>query len=96
MIIIYFLSIMDMSKNKVELDVIPKINEEYISVTYVCILFIDSYRFLSSGLDSLVKTLVGNDQKSLKTFKKESVWYDNILNFVKEMEILLSKDGYKI
>ena len=37
---------------------IPKTNEEHISVSYGCIRFIDSYRFLSSGLDSLVRTLV--------------------------------------
>ena len=44
--------------DKVKFDIIPKTNEEYISVTYGCISFIDSYRFLSSSLGSLVKTLV--------------------------------------
>ena len=44
----------------------PKTNEEYISVTYGCIRFIDSYRFLSSSLDSLVKTLDNDDFEILK------------------------------
>ena len=30
-------------------DIIPKTNEEYKSVTYGCIRFIDSYQFLSSS-----------------------------------------------
>ena len=62
----------------------PKTNEEYISVTYGCIRFIDSYRFLSSGLDSLVKTLVDNSHKKLKNLKKEIVDNDEILNIVNE------------
>ena len=32
-------------------------NEEYISVTYGCKRFLDSYQFVSSSLDSLAKTL---------------------------------------
>ena len=51
----------------------PKTNEEYISVTYGCIRFIDSYRFLSSGLDSLVKTLVDNSHKTLENLKKRNL-----------------------
>ena len=46
--------------DKVKFDIISKTSVEYISVTYGCIRFIDSYRFLSSSLDSLVKTLVDN------------------------------------
>ena len=47
-------------------DIIPKTNEEYISVTYGYIRFIDSYRFLSSSLDSLVKNLDNDDFIILK------------------------------
>ena len=36
-------------------DNIPKTNEEYISVTYGCIRFLDSYRFLSMSLEGLVE-----------------------------------------
>ena len=64
----FFKKSVDKKNDKVEFEVIPKTNEEYISVTYGCIRFIDSYRFLSSGLDSLVKTLVDNTHKTLEDF----------------------------
>ena len=51
----FFKKLVDKKKDKVDFDIIPKTNEEYISVTYGCIKFIDSYRFQSSSLDSLVK-----------------------------------------
>ena len=54
-------------------------------MTYSCIRFFDSYRFLSSGLDSLVKTLVDNSHKTLKNLKKEIVDSDEILNIVNEI-----------
>ena len=54
----FFMKLVDKKKDKVKFDIIPKTNEEYISVTYGCIRLIDSYRFQSSSLDSLVKTLV--------------------------------------
>ena len=75
----------DKKNDKVYFDIIPKTNEEYISVTYGCIRFIDSYRFLSSGLDSLVKTLVDNSNKTLGNFKKEIVDNDYILNIVTDI-----------
>ena len=77
--------LVDKKNDKVKFDIIPKTNEEYISVTYGCIRFIHSYRFLSSGLDSLNKTLVDNSQKTLKNFKEEIVDNDEILNFVNEI-----------
>ena len=64
----FFKKLVDMKNNKVKFDIIPKTNEEYISVTYGCIRFIDSYRFLSSGLDSLVKNL---DEDDFRILKKE-------------------------
>ena len=75
----------DKKKDKVDFDIIPKTNEEYISVTYGCIRFIDSYRFLSSGLDSLVKTLVENSKKILGDLKEEIVDNDYILNIVTDI-----------
>ena len=54
-------------------------------MTYGCIRFIDSYRFLSSGLDSLVKTLVDNSHKTLKNLKEETVDNDEILNIVNKI-----------
>ena len=82
----FFKKLVDKKKDKVDFDIIPKTNEEYISVTYGCIRFIDSYRFLSSGLDSLVKTLVDNSHKTLKNLKKEIVDNDEILNIVNKIE----------
>ena len=67
----FFKKLVDKKKDKVDFDIIPQTNEEYISVTSGCIRFIDSYRFLSSGLDSLVKTLVDNSHKTLKNLKEE-------------------------
>ena len=64
----FFKKLVDKKNDKVKFDIIPKTNEEYISVTYGCIRFIDSYRFLSNGLDSLVKNL---DEDDFKVLKKE-------------------------
>ena len=47
---------------------------------------IDSYRFLSSSIDSLVKTLADNSHKTLKNLKQEIVDNDEILNIVNEIE----------
>ena len=81
----FFKKLVDKKKYKVDFDIIPKTNEKYISVTYGCIRFIDSYRFLSSGLDSLVKTVVDNSNKTLGDLKKEIVDNDYILNIVTDI-----------
>ena len=70
---LFFKKLVDKKKDKVKSDFIPKTNEEYISVTYGCIKFIDSYRFLSSSSDSLVKALVDNSHKTLKDLEEETV-----------------------
>ena len=41
----FFKKLVNKKNYKVKLDNILKTNEEYISVTYGCIRFIDSYRF---------------------------------------------------
>ena len=64
-------------------------------MTYGCIRFIDSYRFLSSGLDSLVKTLVDNSQKTLKGFEEELVDNDEILSIDIETKMLITEGKYK-
>ena len=89
-----FRRLVNKKKDKVDFEIIPKTNEEYISVTYGCIRFIDSYRFLSSGLDSLVKTFVDNSHKTLKDFE-EIVDNDEVLNIVNETKILVKEDKYK-
>ena len=81
----FFKKLVDKKNDKVKFDIIPKTNEEYKSVTYGCIRFIDSYRFLSSSLDSLVRTLVDNNHKSLINLKKEIVDNDEILEIVNKI-----------
>ena len=64
----FFKRLVDLKKEKVKFEIIPKTNEEYISVKYGCIRFIDSYRFLSEKLEKLVKNL---DEDDFKILKKE-------------------------
>ena len=64
----FFKRLVDLKKDKVKFKISPKTNEEYIVVKYCCIRFIDSYRFLSSSLDNLVKNL---DEDDFKILKKE-------------------------
>ena len=45
----FFKKLVDLKKDKVKFKIIPKTNEEYITVKYGCIRFIDSYRFLSES-----------------------------------------------
>ena len=63
---IFFKRLNDLKKDKVKFKIIPKTNEEYISVTYGCIRFIDSHRFLSESLGKFVKSLDEDDFKFLK------------------------------
>ena len=81
----FFKELVDKQNDKVKFDILSKTNEEDISVTYGCIRFIDSYRFLSNGLDSLVKTVADNSNKALKDLKEKIVDNDNILNFVTDI-----------
>ena len=81
-----FKKLFDKKNDKVKFDIIPKTYEEYISVTYGCIRFIDSYRFLSSSLDSLVKALVDNSDKKLKDFKDEIFDNGEILDIGSKIE----------
>ena len=70
----FFRKLVDKKNDKVKFDIIPKTNEEYISVTYGCIRFFDSCRFLSMSLDRLVKNLNEDDFKILKTEFPDK-WY---------------------
>ena len=53
----FFKTLIDKKPDNIKLSVIPKTNENYISVNYGCLKFLDSYRFLQHSLDELVKTL---------------------------------------
>ena len=65
-------------------------------MTYGCIRFIDSYRFLSSGLDSLVKALVDNSHKTLKNFKDEIFDSDELMNIVNKIEKKYSEEIFNL
>ena len=82
---IVFKKLVDKKNDKVKFAIIPKTNEEYFSVSYGCIRFIDSYRFLSSSLDSLVRTLVDNIDKTFENLKKEFVDNDEMWNILNEI-----------
>ena len=93
---LFFKKFNDKKNDKVKFDIIPKSTEECISVTKGCIRLIDSYRFLSSNLDSLVKTLVDNSHKTLKNFKEEIVDKDEIVKIVNETKKTIEEDRYNI
>ena len=65
----FFEKLVDKKNEKVKIDIIPKTNEEYLSVTYGFIRFIASYRFLSMSLDGLIKIL---NEEVFKIKKKDS------------------------
>ena len=81
-------------KDEVEFDIIRKAIEKFISVTHGFIRFSDSYRFLSSSLDSIVETLVHINHKTLEDFKEETVDNDEFLYFVNEVKKLIEEDKY--
>ena len=87
----FFKQLVDRKKHNVKFIILPKTDEKYISVTYGCIKFIDTYKFLSSSLDKLVQTLVNNSHKTLKNLKKEVIGDDKILNIINELENLIDK-----
>ena len=90
----FFKRIVDIKKDKVNFDITPETKEDYRSVKYGCLRFIDSYQFLSSSLDSLVKTLVDNSHKTLRVFDEEIVDNDEILMIVNETKISNKKHRY--
>ena len=87
----FFKTLVDRKKDNVKFEIIPKTDEKYISVKYGCIRFIDTYRFLSSSLGKLVKTLVDNSHKTLKNLKKEVIGDDKILDIINELENMIDK-----
>ena len=80
--------------------IIPKSRENYVSVRVGCLRFLDSYRFLSSSLDKLVKSLDNFPIMKLEgmsddLFKKKLAYpyeYLNLDNF--QEPINLTKEDY--
>ena len=64
--LVFFEKSVDKKNDKAKFRIIPKTNEKKISVTYGCVRFRDSYRFLSLRLDETVYNLDNNDFKLLK------------------------------
>ena len=77
--------LVDKKNDQVKFDITPKTNVEYISVTYGCIRFIDSYSFLSKSLDSLAKTLVDNSHKTFENLTKDIIDNDEILDIINKI-----------
>ena len=82
---LFFKILVDMKNDKVDFKILPKTNEEYISITSGCIKIMDSYRFLSSSLDKFINTLVDNSHKTFRNLKKEIDDNDYILNIVTDI-----------
>ena len=80
--------------------IIPKSLENYVSVQVGCLRFLDSYRFLSSSLDKLVKSLDNFPIMKLEgmsddLFKKKLAYPYEHLNLDNFQEPLnLTKEGY--
>ena len=80
--------------------IIPKSLENYVSVQVGCLRFLDSYRFLSSSLDKLVKSLDNFPIMKLEgmsddLFKKKLAYpyeYSNLDNFQEPLN--LTKEDY--
>ena len=68
---LFFKRLVDIKNDKVDFKILPKTNEENRSITYGCVKFMDSYRFLSSGLVKIFDTLVDNSHKKLGSLKKK-------------------------
>ena len=86
-IVNYFFKRLDnKKKNILKIDIFPETNEEYTSVTNGCFRFIDSFRFLSKSLDSLVKTFLDISHETLKNLKGEIVDNDEKVNIVTVIE----------
>ena len=68
-----------------KIDIISKTNKKYFCVTFGCVSFIDSQRFLSKNLDKLVETFVDNSHKPLNNLQEENVDNDEILIIFNEI-----------
>ena len=103
---IFFKRLVDFKKDKVEFEITPKTNEEYISVKNGCIRFIDSYRFLSESLNKLVQNLDEDDFKILKKefpdkyhyFNKKLAYpyeyFNSIVDYKKTVDVLEKEDFF--
>ena len=62
----FFNELIDSKVDKKNLSVIPRTNEEYMSVNYSCIKFLDSMRFQTASLEKLTESLTNDDYIHLR------------------------------
>ena len=62
----FFNELINAKVHRNNLSTIPRTNEEYMSVNYGCIKFLDSMRFLTASLEKLTESLKDNDYIHLK------------------------------
>ena len=62
----FFNELINSKVDKINLSVIPKTNEEYMSVNYGCVKFLDSMRFQQASLEQLTQSLKDEDYIHLK------------------------------
>ena len=62
----FFNELINSKVNTNNISVIPKTNEEYMSVNYNCIKFLDSMRFLTTSLEKLTESMKDEDYIHLK------------------------------
>ena len=91
----FFKKLVDKKNDKMKIDILPKGNEDHISVINGCIRFIDSYRLLSISLHSLVKTLVDNGHKTLKLLEKKILDNGEAIYNVNGVKIIIEEDKLK-
>ena len=70
---LFFKRLVDVKIEKVDFKMLPKTNEENMSIQYGFIIFMVSYRYLLSSLDKLINTLVDNSHKTLGNLKKKEL-----------------------
>ena len=75
-------------KDEIELGYILNPKEEYISITHRCIRFSESPWFVSTNLDSLLKTPNDEKHKMINNLKEEIVGDHTLLTIVIERETL--------
>ena len=62
----FFIELINSRVYKIDLSVIPRTNEEYMSVNYGCVKFLDSMRSQQASLEKLTESLKDDDYIHLK------------------------------
>ena len=104
----FFIGLRNSKVDKIKLSVIPRTNEEYMSVNYSCVKFLDSMRFQQDSLEKLTESFNDQDYIHLKRhfpnhwmlLKKKLVnpyeFYKTLEDYEKTIEELLKsgKEAY--